>query len=455
MSLYRSINPATGLHFASEPTVNSKDALTRLEISKNTFSSWRETSFFDRAKLLHAVADNLEEKKEILARTITEEMGKTITESRTEVLKSSNCARYYADHGETFLAPVTLESDARQSYVQHPPLGPLMAILPWNFPFWLAFRFCAPAIMAGNTILIKPDPHLPACSRRLENVFLEAGAPEGLLQTLPIENETISELIAHPDLRGVSFTGSTLAGQKVSEQAGRHIKPMVLELGGSDPAIVLEDADLELAAKGIALSRCINNGQSCIASKRIIVVSSVYDDFVDLLEKELSEYSTGEPLLNATRVGPLAREDLRSKLHQQVLATIEEGAQLRLGGELPQGPGFFYPVTLLIDCLPTMTSCREETFGPLAAVLKADSLDHAIDIANDTDYGLAASIWTQSDRGACLAQRIEAGQVVVNGVVKTDPRLPSGGVKKSGTGRELGPHGIMEFVNTQQVWVGD
>jgi succinate-semialdehyde dehydrogenase / glutarate-semialdehyde dehydrogenase len=451
---YRSINPATEEDVASEPSLNLQDSLSLLNKSKEAFQTWSQSSFFDRARLLHSVADQLEAQLEKLATTITLEMGKTITESKSEILKSAHCARYFADHGETFLAPVSLESDARSSYVQHPPLGPLLGILPWNFPFWLAFRFLAPALMAGNSVLIKPDPHLPACSKLLLNIFKNASAPEGLLELLPIDHTTIAELIAHPDVRGVSFTGSSLAGQKVGGLAGQHIKPLVLELGGSDPAIVLADANLEAAAKAIAQSRCVNNGQSCIATKRIILEAPIHDRFIELLQKELETYTLGDPLLDSTKIGPLARRDLLDKLHQQVEATISEGATLRLGGTPLPGLGYFYPVTLLTDTTTEMTACREETFGPVAVTLKAGSLEDAISIANATEYGLAASIWTQSDRGASIAHRIEAGQVVVNGVVKTDPRLPSGGIKNSGLGRELGPQGILEFVNTQQVWLG-
>lgn len=455
MNSYRSINPSTGELFAETDGISLNEAITRVERAANAFESWKSSSFKERATFLHAVAFELEDRVEDLARWITQEMGKTISESRTEISKSAMCARHYADHAETFLAPVSIESDARSSYVQHLPLGPLLGILPWNFPFWLAFRFCIPAIMGGNTVLIKPDPHLPACSDLLMDVFQKAGAPDGLIQLLQVDHDTISTLIKSPHIAGVSFTGSTLAGRRVGEMAGKNLKPMVLELGGSDPAIVLADADLEKAAKAIALSRCINNGQSCIAAKRIIVERGVHDTFLEKLERELRSFSMGDPLLDTTKIGPLARADLRTHLHEQIQATIKEGATLKLGGEIPSGPGFFYPVTLLTHANTSMTACREETFGPVAVTLEAASADQAIELANATDYGLAASIWTQRDRGEELAQKIQAGQIVINGVVKTDPRLPSGGVKSSGIGRELGPQGILEFVNTQQVWVGE
>lgn len=391
---------------------------------------------------------------ERLAMLMTEEMGKPITEARGEVAKAAWAAEHYAEHAEGYLAPQEIGSDATRSYVQHLPLGPVLGILPWNAPFWLAFRFLAPALMAGNTCIMKHDRHVPGCAQAIADLFDSVGAPHGVMQGVMAGHDEVEGLLRDPRVRAVSLTGSERAGSTVASIAASEIKPAVLELGGSDPAIVFADADLEHAADAITTMRIINAGQSCIAAKRVIVEADVYDEFVSLYEKRLSALVVGDPRDESTQVGPIARSDLRDELHRQVTESVEQGATLRLGGEIPDGDGFFYPVTLLTDVEPGMTACSEETFGPVAAVMKATDEADALRLANDTPYGLAASVWTSTERGEALASRIEAGQVAVNGIVKTDPRLPSGGVKRSGFGRELGPHGIHEFVNVQQVWVG-
>ncbi|WP_207062704.1 NAD-dependent succinate-semialdehyde dehydrogenase [Motiliproteus sp. SC1-56] len=452
--MLRVINPTTGTLLHDYPALNHAELDERMEASEQAYRGWRKRSFPQRAEVLMNVAGYLREHTDELARPMTEEMGKPVGEARGEVLKAAWCAEHYAEHAEGYLAAQTLASDATRSYVQHLPLGPVLGILPWNAPFWLAFRFAAPALMAGNTCLMKHDPHVPACAEAIAGCFEAAGAPAGTFQNLPLQNNDVAAAIQHPRVRAVSFTGSSAAGGKVAATAAAAIKPVVLELGGSDPAIVLADADLEEAAKNIALSRLINAGQSCIAAKRIIVESPAYERFLSLLQAEMEKYRVGDPSDEQNQIGPIARSDLRDNLARQVRATIDAGARCLLGGTIPEGDGFFYPVTLLCDVHNDMPACREETFGPVAVVLKARDLAHALGIANDTEYGLAASIWTDTARGEALATEIEAGQVVVNGLVKTDPRLPSGGIKKSGIGRELGPHGIFEFVNVQQVWVG-
>jgi succinate-semialdehyde dehydrogenase/glutarate-semialdehyde dehydrogenase len=385
---------------------------------------------------------------------MTEEMGKPIREARGEVEKAAWCAEHYAAHAEEYLAPQVIASDATRSYVQHLPLGAILGILPWNAPFWLAFRFCAPALMAGNTCLMKHDPHVPGCAQAIADVFMAVGAPEGVFDALLIETPRVEAVIRDPRVRGVSFTGSARGGGAVASIAASEIKPAVLELGGSDPSIVLADADLEKAADVLKLSRIINAGQSCIAAKRLIVEAPVYDDMVGLLSEKLAALKVGDPALEETDVGPISRDDLRAELHRPGAATAEAGARLVLGGEIPDGPGFFYPVTLLVDVEPGMCAFVDETFGPVGVVIRAEDADHALAMANDTEYGLAASVWSTPERGEAMAREIFAGQVAVNGIVKTDPRLPSGGIKRSGYGRELGPHGILEFVNAQQVWVG-
>ncbi|MBR9828487.1 MAG: NAD-dependent succinate-semialdehyde dehydrogenase [Oceanospirillales bacterium] len=448
------INPTTGQHLHEYPALDADVMQARITAASTAFRHWRTRSLAERAAVLNKVAALMREQETELARLMTLEMGKPDKEARGEVLKAAGCAEHYAEHAEAYLATLQLSSDASCSYVQHLPLGAVLGILPWNAPFWLAFRFCAPALMAGNTCLMKHDPHVPACAEAIAALFVQAGAPEAILQNLPLATEDIAAAIRHPQVRAVSFTGSSSAGSKVAALAAEQIKPAVLELGGSDPAIVLADADLEQAAELIAFSRMINAGQSCIAAKRIIVEAPVHDRFVELLHTRLEKLQLGDPADPTTDIGPIARDDLRNALARQVDATVAAGAHCRLGGQIPDRPGFFYPVTLLTEVTNDMPACREETFGPVAVVLKADSAEHALAIANDSEYGLAASIWTETARGEAMARDIEAGQVVVNGLVKTDARLPSGGIKRSGYGRELGPHGMLEFVNVQQVWVG-
>ncbi len=448
-------DPRTGTVVEEVPTLDAAgttDAITR---ASHAFDDWRRRSFAERAAVLHAVATRMRDEIEQLAPLMTEEMGKPIKEARGEVTKAAWAADHYAEHAEDYLSTEVLASDASRSYVQYLPLGPVLGILPWNAPFWLAFRFCAPALMAGNTCLMKHDPHVPKCARAIADLFDESvGAPPGIMQALLLETPDVEAAIRDPRVRAVSFTGSDRAGATVASIAASEIKPAVLELGGSDPCIVLADADLDAAVPAIAMSRIINAGQSCIAAKRLFVEESIHDEFVDRLETRLRELVVGDPRDESTDVGPLARADLRDALHRQVRETVDAGATCRLGGELPDGDGFYYPVTLLTDVTNDMTACSEETFGPVAVVLSVASADEALALANDTPYGLAASVWTSTERGEAMAAHIEAGQVVVNGIVKTDPRLPSGGIKRSGYGRELGPHGIHEFVNAQQVWVG-
>jgi succinate-semialdehyde dehydrogenase/glutarate-semialdehyde dehydrogenase len=453
--MFVATNPTTGK--ALEPySQHSNDEVSRMvEQAAMTFSEWRKTSFTERAELLRKVAKFMRDDEERLARLMTDEMGKPIVEARGEVQKAAWCAEHYAEHGEAYLADVELPSDATLSYVQHLPLGPVLGVLPWNAPFWLAFRFCAPAIMAGNTCLMKHDRHVPACAEAIADCFVQVGAPAGLMQNLRIDREQAADVIRNEAVQAVSLTGSSAAGSQVASLAASQIKPAVLELGGSDPSLVLADADLDAAAEVLTLSRIINAGQSCIAAKRIIVEAPVYDAFVEKFRDRLSRLKMGDPAEESTQVGPIAREDLRDGLHRQVSMTIEQGGRCLLGGELPDGPGYFYPVTLLVDVTPEMQASCEETFGPIAVVMKAESVEDALRIANDTPYGLAASVWTSDvEMAKRMSRDIEAGQVAINGIVKTDPRLPSGGIKRSGFGRELGPHGIHEFVNVQQVWVG-
>ncbi|WP_407317293.1 aldehyde dehydrogenase family protein [Isoptericola halotolerans] len=452
------IDPSTGEVVREITPAGAAEVESLLAAAEAARASWVDRGLDGRAQVLRGVAARLRAQVEELAPLMTEEMGKPIGEARGEVEKAAWCFEHYAQHGAEYLAPQTIESDATHSYVQHLPLGTVLGVLPWNAPFWLAARFAAPALMSGNTCLMKHDPHVPGCARAIAQVVaaeLESvGAPSGVFANLPLETPAVADVIRDRRVDAVSFTGSAKGGAAVASVAAGEIKPTVLELGGSDPCIVLADADLDAAADTITLSRIINAGQSCIAAKRIIVESSVYDDLVGRLRMRLEKLTVGDPRSEGTDVGPIARADLRDGLHRQVTETVAAGARLLLGGEMPDGPGFFYPVTMLADVTESMTACREETFGPVMVVMEAADEETALALANRTDYGLAASVWSTPERGEAMAGRIAAGQVAVNGIVKTDPRLPSGGVKGSGYGRELGPHGIREFVNAQQVWVG-
>jgi len=457
--LFEAIDPTTGESVRVAPALTAAGLEGVLTRADEAYDKWRRWPLERRAGVLHAVAAALRLESERLALLMTEEMGKPIVEARGEVGKAAWACEHYAEHAAEYLAPVELASDATRSYVQHLPLGPVLGVLPWNAPFWLAFRFVAPALVAGNTCVMKHDRHVPGCAEAIAEIVSSAaaehGAPGAILQNAPLDHDLVARALRDHRVRALSVTGSDRAGSALAALAGEQIKPAVLELGGSDPAIVLADADLERAADAIATMRIINAGQSCIAAKRVIVEEGVHDEFVRLYSERLAALRIGDPRDEATQVGPIARADLRENLHRQVTETVAQGAELRLGGTLPDGPGWFYPVTLLTDVEPGMTACAEETFGPVAVVMRAADSDEALALANDTPYGLAASVWTASaERGERLAREIVAGQVAVNGIVKTDPRLPSGGVKRSGFGRELGPDGIREFVNRQQVWVG-
>jgi succinate-semialdehyde dehydrogenase/glutarate-semialdehyde dehydrogenase len=447
-------NPYTGQQIAEYPSLTDIHIDEQIQRAHAVFPLWRDLSFEARASVLKNVAQELRKQKDSIARMMADEMGKPIKEGGPEVEKAAWCAEHYAEHAEAYLQPELLASDASESYVSYEPLGTVLGILPWNAPVWLAFRFMAPALMAGNTCVMKHDPHVPGCAVAIIKAFEAAGAPEHIVVNLPIETPDVEAAIRHPQIAAVSFTGSSAGGAKVAAIAGSEIKPSVLELGGSDPFIVMADADLEQAMDVATLSRIINAGQSCIAAKRILVEESVYERFIDGVKARLSALSMGDPTDPATDIGPLARRDLQQNLHRQVQASIEAGALCLLGGKLPEANGFFYPPTLLTNVHPDMPVFCEETFGPVMVVMPVENIDQAIALANQSEYGLGASVWMRDKQEAkAVAQRLYTGQVNINGIVKTDPRLPSGGVKRSGYGRELGPHGIREFVNAKQVWV--
>ena len=453
MSL-RSVNPATGeLLEAFEET--PADELDRMLARADAASrEWRRRPIAERADRLHAAARLLRERADTYARTMALEMGKPLAQGRAEAEKCAWACDYYADHAAAFLADEPRQSDATRSYVRFEALGVVLAIMPWNFPFWQVFRFAAPALAAGNGAILKHAPNVSGAALEIERLVREAGFPEGLFRAAFLENEAVAEVIADPRVRAVTLTGSDRAGSAVGAEAGRHVKKTVLELGGSDPFIVLEDADLAHAAAAAAEARLQNSGQSCIAAKRFIVVERVATRFLEHLTAEMQARRVGDPLNPTTQVGPQARLDLRANLHRQVEESVARGAQLVLGGRLPKGRGAFYPPTVLVAVEPGMPAFDEETFGPVAAVVRARDEADALRIANASPYGLGASVWTaDAARGERLAQDVEAGSVFVNGIVKSDPRLPFGGVKRSGYGRELSEYGLREFVNIKTVWV--
>src|SRR2546427_9745516 len=403
-----------------------------------------------RAKLVREAARLLRERKSQHARTMALEMGKPLPQGEAEAEKCAWVCDYYAEHAERFLADEPRETDASKAFVRSDPIGPVLAIMPWNFPFWQVFRFAAPALMAGNAGLLKHAPNVTRCALEIEAIFREAGFPEGLFRALILSNEAVAQVIADPRVRAVTLTGSDRAGSQVAERAGRHLKKTVLELGGSDPFLVLGDADVEQAARAAAEARLLNSGQSCIAAKRFIVMEPVADRFLDAFVPAMRARRMGDPLAPGTQVGPQARHDLRANLHRQVEESVRRGARLLLGGAIPEGPGFFYAPTVLAAVAEGMPAFDEEVFGPVAAVIRVQDEAQAVRVANASRYGLGAAVWTgDTARGERLARELEVGSVFVNGLVKSDPRLPFGGIKHSGYGRELSEYGLKEVGNAK------
>ena len=448
-----SINPATGEQIASYDPMSDQQAEQIIEAAHQRFTTWRKTSFQERATFMRRCAELLRERKSKLGLLMTEEMGKLVREAEGEVEKCAWVCEYYADNAERFLQNESIETEMSRSFITYQPIGVVLAVMPWNFPLWQVFRFAAPALMAGNVGILKHASNVCGCALAIEEVIADAGFPKNCFRTLLLPSKQVERVIQNPLVRAVTLTGSVPAGAAVAAAAGKELKKTVLELGGSDPYVVLEDADLKLAAQKCTQSRLLNAGQSCIAAKRFIVVEKVYDAFVEVFVEEMKSKKVGDPKAEGIDLGPQASADLRDELHQQVKDSVAKGAVCKLGGEVPDGPGAFYPPTVLIDVTPGMPAYDEELFGPVASVIKVADVDEAVRVANDSEFGLGGAVFTGDvEKGLRLAaEEIDTGFCAVNDFVKSDPRLPFGGVKKSGYGRELSYLGIREFVNIKTV----
>lgn len=452
---FLSVNPATGEEFFRAEGHRPAQVEAILGDAASAAPAWRDTPVAARCKLLAQAAKVLRERRDEFAELITLEMGKLAGEARAEIKKCAAACDYYAEHAAGFLADELIESDASRSLVAYQPLGTVLAVMPWNFPFWQAIRCAAPALAAGNTVLLKHASNVPQCALAIERVFEDAGFPEGVFRTLLVGSGAVEGLLADPRVHAVSLTGSDQAGRAVAAHAGKHLKKAVLELGGSDAFIVLADADLDEAITQAVKSRFQNAGQSCIAAKRFLVVNSVLPEFLKRFARAVEALLPGNPSVAGTTLAPMARHDLRDELHEQVADALAHGAQAVAGGHPLDGPGAFYAPTILSGIAPGMRAWSEEVFGPVALVIGVRDESEAIEIANASRFGLGGSVWTQDvARGETLARRLECGAAFVNGMVKSDPRLPFGGVKDSGYGRELSRHGIREFVNAKTVWIG-
>lgn len=453
--MLRSVSPITGEVVGAYDETSAQEAGRAVDRAHRAFESWHRASFGVRAASLRKVADLLDERKERFAGLMALEMGKPLAQGRSEIEKCAWACRFFADHAEGFLAPEPAETGASRSYVAYRPLGVVLGVMPWNFPFWQVFRFAAPALMAGNACVLKHASNVSGCALAIGEVFHDAGLPEGLFGVLLLGSGKVARVLELPRVRAVALTGSSAAGRAIASQAGRLIKKSVLELGGSDPYVVLEDADLELAVEVCAAARLVNAGQSCIAAKRFIVMEPVREEFTRRLVARMSRTRMGDPAEEGVEMGPLARRDLRDQLHAQVTRSVRRGATLVLGGSVPEGPGAFYPPTVLTEVRPGSPAFDEETFGPVAAIVGASTEAEAIQCANESPYGLGAAVFTRDTaRGERIAaEALDAGACFVNAQVHSDPRLPFGGVKESGYGRELGSFGIREFVNIKSVYV--
>jgi succinate-semialdehyde dehydrogenase/glutarate-semialdehyde dehydrogenase len=453
--MLQSINPATNELIGEYDEHSFEEVDHLIENANDAQLRWKETEFSHRSNLMKVLSESLEKNKENLAKLMALEMGKPLAQGRSEVEKCAWLCSYYADKAEGFLNDEYVQTDASKSYVSYQPLGVILSIMPWNFPFWQVLRFSAPALMAGNGVILKHSENTSTCALAIEKMIQKAGFPADLFHTILVDKSDMQPVVQHKGIAAVTLTGSTKAGKSVAAQAGKVLKKTVLELGGSDPYLILEDADLELASMICANSRLLNSGQTCVAAKRFIVVESVYEKFLEFFTSKLQDRTVGNPFDEGVNVGPMARHDFRDELHRQVKESIDAGAIAEFGCEIPNEPGAFYPISLLTNVAPGMPAYDEELFGPVAAVIKVGSEEEAIRVANDTNFGLGAAIFSRDvDRAEKIAaDQLQAGCCFVNTLVKSDPRLPFGGIKDSGYGRELGLYGIREFVNIKTVWV--
>jgi succinate-semialdehyde dehydrogenase/glutarate-semialdehyde dehydrogenase len=449
-----SINPATGERLKEFSAFTELEIEKRLQQAERAFDHHRREPFPKRALLLMAAASLLEQEKKNFARTITLEMGKLFGAALEEVEKCARGCRFYAENAERFLEDEPALTAAARSYVHYEPLGPVLAVMPWNFPFWQVFRFAAPALMAGNVGLLKHAANVPQCALAIEEIFCRSGFDEGVFQTLLIESKQVEKVIVDPRVKAVTLTGSERAGSAVASSAAREIKKAVLELGGSDAFIVMPSADFESALSTAVKARTINSGQSCIAAKRFFIADQVYDNFVRQFVEKMRALRIGDPFDETTEIGPLATEQILNGVHEQVQKSIAMGAKLLTGGNRIHGPGLFYEPTVLVDVPKESPAYREEVFGPVASIFRVRDAAEAIETANDSLFGLGASAWTnERDEQQLFASELESGMVFINAMVASDPRLPFGGAKRSGFGRELGAHGIREFTNIKTIWI--
>lgn len=448
------VNPATGKTLASFTPLTATEIEAKLALAESAFTEYKKTDFATRSNWLNQAAAILEQDKAKFAEIMTLEMGKPLKSAIAEVAKCALVCRFYSEKAPEFLGDVSISTDASKSYVTYQPLGIILAVMPWNFPFWQVFRFAAPALMAGNVGILKHASNVPQCALAIETIFKDAGFPQGVFQSLLIGAKQVAAIVEDERVKAATLTGSEPAGASLASIAGTNLKKTVLELGGSDPFIVLESADLEAAVKTGTTARMLNNGQSCIAAKRFIVSESIGDRFESALLAQFQALKVGDPMQNDTDIGPLATATILEELDQQVQNAIAQGAKVLIGGKPIEGKGNFYPPTILTNIDPNSDVAKEEFFGPVAMLFRVKNLDEALAIANNTPFGLGASAWTQNPQEQeKLIKEIEAGAVFINGLVKSDPRLPFGGIKRSGYGRELSIQGIQEFVNIKTVWI--
>ncbi len=454
MASTKSINPVNGKTINEYERISLAKAKEKVQLANNAFNSWKKLSYQERCEYMQKLSDIFKNNVEKYAKMATEEMGKTFEQSKSEIEKCAKIIDYYVDNVESILADETVETEAYKSYVTFMPLGTILAVMPWNFPFYQVIRFAAPAILAGNTGVLKHASNVQGCAYALEDAFKKAGFPEGVFTNLNVESKNIEAIIEDDNIVAVTLTGSGPAGKSVASIAGKNLKKTVMELGGSDAYIVLEDADLDEAVELATYGRLQNNGQTCIAAKRFVVLDSVYDAFLKKLADKMKSTKMGDPMDESTYYGPMARFDLRDEIHEQVKKTVNQGGRLILGGEIPDSDGAYYPASILADLKPGMEAFDNELFGPVASVIRAKNEDEAIELANNSQFGLGSGVITKDKKkGEKIARMLEAGSSFVNKLVVSDPRLPFGGIKNSGYGRELSGYGIKEFTNTKSIWI--